>query len=75
MRDEFKNFVVAMNQNGVSRGLKNRDTTDEFIDMVYPAFNGFNQSTTGVSKGEIMMVLNLINKHGRGEDEECNVPV
>ena len=40
-RDEFKAFVTAMNANGVARGLKNRDTTDEFIDMVFPAFNGF----------------------------------
>ena len=41
-RDEFKVFVTQMNQNGVNRGLKNRDTTDEFIDTVYPAFDGFN---------------------------------
>ena len=62
VRDEFKNFVHRMNENGVGRGLKHRETTDEFIDMVYPAFNGFNQETTGVSKGEIMMVLDLLNK-------------
>ena len=49
-RDEFKEFVTKMNNHGVERGLKNRDTTDEFIDMVYPAFNGFNQATDGVSK-------------------------
>ena len=30
-RDEFKVFVTQMNQNGVNRGLKNRDTTDDFI--------------------------------------------
>ena len=41
-RDEFKVFVTQMNNNGVARGLKNRDTTDEFIDLVYPQFDGFN---------------------------------
>ena len=35
-RDEFKVFVTQMNNNGVARGLKNRDTTDDFIDLVYP---------------------------------------
>ena len=44
-RDELKNFVTQMNQNGVNRGLKHRETTDEFIDTVYAAFNGFNQAT------------------------------
>ena len=28
---EFKVFVTQMNDNGVRRGLKNRDTTDDFI--------------------------------------------
>ena len=41
-RDEFKVFVTQMNNNGVARGLKNRDTTEDFIDLVYPSFNGFN---------------------------------
>ena len=41
-RDEFKVFVTQMNNNGVARGLKNRDTTDDFIELVYPSFNGFN---------------------------------
>ena len=64
-RDEFKEFVTKMNNHGVARGLKNRDTTDEFIDMVYPAFNGYNQGTDGVSKVEIMQILNLINENWR----------
>ena len=51
-----------MNDHGVTRGLKNRDTTDDFINMVYPAFDGFNQSTQGVSKQEIMEILNMINE-------------
>lgn len=61
-RDEFKEFVSKMNANGVGRGLKNRDTTDEFIDSVYPSFNGFNTSTDGVSKNELMAILNFINQ-------------
>lgn len=72
-REEFKTFVVRMDQNGVNRGLKHRDTDDAFIDMVYPCFDGFNSATQGVSKAEILMVLNLLNR--REDDEECNVPV
>ena len=60
-RDEFKAFVTQMDTNGTSRGLKHRDTDDAFIDMVYPAFDGFNLSTEGVNKTEILMVLNLLN--------------
>ena len=60
-KSEFKSFVSIMNNNGVARGLKHRDTTDEFIDMVYPCFDGFNQSNEGCSKEEIMAVLNIIN--------------
>ena len=60
-REEFKAFVTQMNANGVARGLKNRDTTDEFIDMVFPAFNGFNQGVEGVAKMEILTILNMIN--------------
>ena len=63
-----------MDQNGVSRGLKHRETDDAFIDMVFPAFDGFNQATQGVSKAEILMVLNLLNRKD-SDDEECNVPV
>ena len=37
-RDEFKTFVETMNNHGVERGLKHRDTTDDFIDTVYPSF-------------------------------------
>ena len=51
-----------MNDHGVARGLKNRDTSDEFIGLVYPAFDGFNQQTQGVSKQEIMEILNMINE-------------
>ena len=60
-KDEFKSFVSIMNNNGVARGLKHRDTTDEFINTVYPCFQGFNQATDGVTKEEIMTVLNIIN--------------
>ena len=61
-RDEFKSFVSTMNDHGVARGLKHRDTTDEFIDKVYPSFNGFNPTNSeGVSKQEILIVLNLVN--------------
>ena len=40
-KDEFKQFVIAMNENGLQHGLKNRDTTDEWVDKVYPGFNGY----------------------------------
>ena len=43
-RDEFKQFVFKMDARGVERGLKHRETDDVFIDMVYPCFNGFNQT-------------------------------
>ena len=49
-KEEFKAFVVAMNQCGVAKGLKNRDTTDEWLNMVYPAFNGYNVGVDGVTK-------------------------
>ena len=71
-RVEFKTFVERMDANGVQRGLKHRETDDTFIDMVYPCFDGFNQESQGVSKGEILMVLNLLN---RKTEEECNVTV
>ena len=58
---EFKSFVSTMNQNGVNRGLKNRETDDEFIDLVYPCFQGFNLETSGVTKMEILTILNHIN--------------
>ena len=48
-KTEFKSFVTVMNANGVARGLKHRETTDEFIDMVYPCFDGFNQEADGVT--------------------------
>ena len=51
-----------MNDHGVARGLKNRDTTDEFIGMVFPAFDGFRPDTQGVTKQEIMQILSLINE-------------
>ena len=60
-RDEFKTFVSTMNDNGVARGLKHRDTTDEFIDKVFPCFNGFNPDVDGVSKQEILVILNMVN--------------
>ena len=41
-RDEFKQFVIAMNNKGLEHGLKNRETTDEWVDMAYPGFNGYN---------------------------------
>ena len=41
-RDEFKQFVILMNNNGLAHGLKNRETTDEWVDMAYPSFNGYN---------------------------------
>ena len=61
-KTEFKAFVTTMNNHGVSRGLKNRDTTDEFINMVFPCFDGFTQGVEGVSKGEILTILNLLNQ-------------
>ena len=62
VRDEFKQFVSKMNAHGVARGLKHRETTDEFIDKVFPSFDGFNPTQAGVSKAEIMIILNLINQ-------------
>uniref|UniRef100_A0A7S3I0U6 EF-hand domain-containing protein n=1 Tax=Favella ehrenbergii TaxID=182087 RepID=A0A7S3I0U6_9SPIT len=60
-RAEFKSFVETMNGCGVERGLKHRDTTDEFIDKVFPCFNGFSAEVDGVSKNEILMILNMVN--------------
>ena len=63
-RVEFKQFVSKMNEIGAARGLKHRDTTDEFIDKAFPCFSGFNPaSPDGVTCQEIMMVLALVNAY------------
>ena len=53
-------FVIAMNRCGVSKGLKNRDTTDAWIDMVYPAFNAFVADVDGCTMDDVMKVLGQV---------------
>ena len=63
-----------MDANGVGRGLKHREINDAYIDMVYPAFDGFDSETQGVSKGEILLILSMLNRKAAEEDEDCNAP-
>ena len=46
-----------MDQTGVGHGLNHHETTDEWIAMIYPCFNGFNNTTEGVSRDDIMKVI------------------
>ena len=65
-REEFKAFVEQMNAIGVNRhGLKHRDTDDAFIDNVYPAFNGYNAGSSGVSQADILTILDWLNKNAQ----------
>ncbi len=55
-----------MNAIGVNRhNLKHRETDDAFIDQVYPAFNGYDTGTSGVSQVDIMVVLSWLNKNAK----------
>ena len=56
-KDQFRAFVDKMDQLAVGRGLKHRETTDEFIEMCWTGFNGYNQAREGVTKEEIVYVL------------------
>ena len=49
-RDEFKSFTIRMDARGVEKGLKHREITEDWIDMVYRCFNGYTRGRDGVSK-------------------------
>ena len=48
-----------MNNKGLERGLKNRETTDEWVDMAYPGFD-YNLDHEGVSMDDLMHVLHQV---------------
>ena len=56
-REQFKEFTEKMNTAAVARGLKDRETTEEWIDMAWPCFNGYTEDEDGVSKDDLLFVL------------------
>ena len=56
-KDQLRVFIVKMNQNAVEAGQAGRETTDEYVDMCWLAFNGYDLNTDGVSKDDITYVL------------------
>ena len=46
-----------MNDNGIAKGLKGRDVTQEWIDMAWPGFNGYTAGKEGVSKDDLLETL------------------
>ena len=46
-----------MNENGVAKGLKRRDVTDEWMNIAWPIFNGYTEKKEGVSKEDLMETL------------------
>ena len=59
-KEEFKNFVIEMNTEAVRNNLKNRELTDEWVDMAWPGFDGYKSDTEGVTKEELIYVLEQI---------------
>ena len=49
-----------MNAVAVARGLKGRETTNEWIDMAWPCFNGYTLGVNGVSKEDLLYVLGQV---------------
>ena len=46
-----------MNQNGVNKGLKGREVTDEWVAIAWPIFNQYTVGTEGVSKEDLMETI------------------
>ena len=56
-QEGLKNFFMLMNDNGIEKGLKGREVTDEWITIAWPVFNGYTENTEGVSKHDLMETL------------------
>ena len=59
-KEQFRQFNEDINAIARDRGIKEREITDEFIDMAWAAFNGFRSDTDGVTKKDLMYVLSQI---------------
>ena len=57
---QFKAFNEAMVKVCTTHGLKKRETTDEFIDMAWAGFNGYQPDRDGVSKEDLLYVLGQV---------------
>ena len=53
----LKDFFTIMNQNGVNKGLKGREVTDEWVAIAWPIFNQYTVGTEGVSKEDLMETI------------------
>ena len=54
---QLKQFIEIMNNHAIAAGLKGRETTQEWIDMAYPIFNGMKTDVQGVDKEDVLFVL------------------
>ena len=59
-KEDFKNFVIDMNTEAARNNIKNRELTDEWVDMAWAGFNGFKADTDGVTKEDLYYVLEQI---------------
>ena len=46
-----------MNEHAVSAGQASRDTTEEYLDLCWEGFNGYDLANDGVSKDDLTYVL------------------
>ena len=49
-----------MNTEAARHNIKNRELTDEWVDMAWTGFNGFTADTDGVTKDDLLYVLEQI---------------
>ena len=59
-KEEFREFTEKINRNAMAHGLKGRETTDAWIDMAWPCFNGYTLAVDGVSKEDFLTMLGEI---------------
>ena len=56
-RAGLKAFFEHMNEKGLKEGLKGREVTEAWMDIAWPAFNGFDQENEGVSKDDLIETM------------------
>ena len=52
-REQLKNYLELLNEIAVRKGLKRKADSEEYYDMVYSRYNGYNHAIEGVSKDEL----------------------
>ena len=57
---EFKNWMLAMNELAVRRGLKHRDQDDAYLTRCWETFNAHKLDEAGVSKKSCTYVLRYV---------------